>query len=51
MTRENVSTGAYGPASSNEDTGGQQAKKEKISYDFKVQVKRSCDDDDAEAHL
>lgn len=36
-------------ARENEDTGGQQAKKQVIFHDFKVQVKRSCDDDDPDA--
>lgn len=38
--------GRYGPADMDIDTGGQQASQVGIYYDFKVVVKRSCDDDD-----
>jgi hypothetical protein len=38
--------GRYGPADMKIDTGGHQASQTGIYHDFKVVVKRSCDDDD-----
>jgi hypothetical protein len=51
MARENIGIGSYGSASAGTDATGQQAPKRGLFHDFKVQVKRSCDDDDPEAHL
>lgn len=48
---ENISIGAYGPASENVDTKGQQVAQQGLFYDFKVQIKKSCDEDDPEADL
>jgi hypothetical protein len=38
--------GRYGPADMKIDTGGHEVSQTGIYYDFKVVVKRSCDDDD-----
>ena len=41
--------GRYGPADTQVDTGGHQARKVGIYHDYKVVVKKSCDDDDPDA--
>ena len=41
--------GRYGPADIQIDTGGHKAAQTGIYFDFKVLVKKSCDDDDEDA--
>ncbi len=41
--------GRYGPADKQVDTGGHQAAEKGVYYDYKVVVKKSCDDGDPDA--
>ena len=41
--------GRYGPADEHVDTGGHQAAEKGLYYDYKVVVKKSCEDADPDA--